>query len=131
MAALDYMIRRTYPLWVGAFASGLWRVHYFSLILLVGCSGNAELSIVLCDDPHIQQLNREHRDKDAPTDVLSFPMGSDHFPVHGAAPTMLGDLIISLDTAQQQASQQEYVQVHPGAVHHNNHWCMCRLTWFK
>ena len=37
--------------------------------------GPLELSLVLCDDPHIQQLNLEWRGKDAPTDVLSFEMG--------------------------------------------------------
>ncbi|KAK9827136.1 hypothetical protein WJX74_007858 [Apatococcus lobatus] len=68
--------------------------------------GNTELSVVLCDDCHIQDLNREHRGKDAPTDVLSFPMGDDDFPALEAAPVVLGDLIISLDTAQQQASQR-------------------------
>lgn len=37
--------------------------------------GPLELSLVLCDDPHIQALNLEWRGKDAPTDVLSFEMG--------------------------------------------------------
>ena len=32
----------------------------------------AELSILLTDDAHIRELNRDYRDKDAPTDVLSF-----------------------------------------------------------
>jgi len=61
----------------------------------------AELSVVLCDDPFIQALNREHRGKDAPTDVLSFAMqegagGLEDDPV-------LGDLVISVETAQRQA----------------------------
>ena len=62
-----------------------------------------------CNDAHIQNLNREYRGKDAPTDVLSFPMGGDDFPVHGATPVMLGDLIISLETAQHQATQRGWV----------------------
>lgn len=102
-------------------------MHSLLLMVMMGCSGNAELSVVLCDDPHIQNLNREHRDKDVPTDVLSFPMGNDDFPVHGAAPTMLGDLILSLDTAQQQATQQGYVLIHPGAVHQNDQQGMGHL----
>ncbi|KAK9867453.1 hypothetical protein WJX84_002155 [Apatococcus fuscideae] len=69
--------------------------------------GLAELSIVLCDDVYIQELNRDHRGKDASTDVLSFPMGSvGDFPVHGELPVMLGDLIISLDTAHRQAAER-------------------------
>lgn len=57
----------------------------------------AELSLVLCDDEAIRELNRRWRGKDEPTDVLSFPQD----------PTgpVLGDIVISLATAQRQASQ--------------------------
>jgi ssRNA-specific RNase YbeY (16S rRNA maturation enzyme) len=40
-------------------------------------AGPMELSVVLCDDPYIQELNAEWRGKDAPTDVLSFEMPED------------------------------------------------------
>ncbi len=61
----------------------------------------AELSIVLCRDPFIQALNLQHRGVDRPTDVLSFAMregeeADEDDPI-------LGDLVISLDTAQVQA----------------------------
>ena len=49
---------------------------------------------MLCDDAFIQELNREHRGKDKPTDVLSFPQED---------PVVLGDVVISLDTAARQA----------------------------
>lgn len=39
--------------------------------------GPLELSVVLCDDAHIQELNKEWRGIDSPTDVLSFEMGGD------------------------------------------------------
>lgn len=55
---------------------------------------DVEISLVLCDDAFIQNLNRDHRGKDKPTDVLSFPQ--DH-------PIVLGDVVISLDTAARQA----------------------------
>lgn len=60
-----------------------------------------ELSILLTDDARIQELNSEYRGKDAPTDVLSFgQMEGEPF----ASPVpMLGDLVISLETAQRQA----------------------------
>ena len=58
----------------------------------------AELSIVLCSDRHIQELNRQWRNKDVPTDVLSFPQEQDN--------GVLGDLVISLDTAQRQVSPE-------------------------
>lgn len=55
-----------------------------------------ELSIVLCDDAFIHELNRRWRGVDAPTDVLSFPMESEE---------LLGDLVISLPTARRQAEE--------------------------
>lgn len=62
----------------------------------------AELSIVLTDDRQIEVLNRAHRRKAKPTDVLAFPMDA-----AGAGPSgkmqLLGDVVISLDTAARQA----------------------------
>jgi probable rRNA maturation factor len=59
----------------------------------------AELSVLLTDDRGIQELNRQHRDKDKPTDVLAFPMAEGP-PDPGG---ILGDVVISLDTADRQA----------------------------
>ena len=59
----------------------------------------AELSVALCTDAHIRGLNREWRDKDAPTDVLSFP--SESF----ADVVVLGDCVLSVDTAKRQAAE--------------------------
>jgi probable rRNA maturation factor len=52
-----------------------------------------ELSLALVSDRRMRALNREWRNMDRPTDVLSFPQ-------HGAS---LGDVVISLDTARRQA----------------------------
>lgn len=69
----------------------------------------AELSVVLVDDPTIHALNREHRDKDRPTDVLAFSQNEDargrFVPFDAGAPTLLGDVVISLDTARAQAAR--------------------------
>jgi probable rRNA maturation factor len=59
----------------------------------------AELSVLLTDDPGIHQLNRDHRQKDKPTDVLAFPMDESVPDPAG----ILGDVVISLDTADRQA----------------------------
>ncbi len=67
---------------------------------------HAELSVLLTDDATIHVLNREHRDKDRPTDVLAFPLGeSDTDPADASTAThrLLGDVVISLDTADRQA----------------------------
>ena len=58
--------------------------------------------MVLCDDAHIRSLNAEWRNKDAATDVLSFPMDAGDLPP-GYPPRLLGDVVISLDTAARQA----------------------------
>ena len=39
-----------------------------------GCPYEAEVNVILTDNDAIQEINREHRQIDAPTDVLSFPM---------------------------------------------------------
>ena len=62
-----------------------------------------ELSLVLCDDEHIAELNQEYRKKEGPTDVLSFEMESPPgYPLR-----LLGDVVISLDTAARQAAEHE------------------------
>jgi probable rRNA maturation factor len=65
----------------------------------------AELSILLCTDPEIHELNRDFRHKDKPTDVLAFALRegeSGHL-----AGDHLGDVVISVDTAARQASERK------------------------
>jgi len=66
---------------------------------LHGC----ELSISLVGDRGIRRLNRTWRKKDKATDVLSFPAGD--LPKGTPGPRQLGDVVISLDTAKQQAKE--------------------------
>jgi probable rRNA maturation factor len=63
----------------------------------------AELSLLLCDDSEIHRLNRSHRRKDKPTDVLAFAQREGP-ALHGAG-DLLGDVVISLDTARRQARE--------------------------
>lgn len=65
---------------------------------------NAELSILVCDDATIHGLNRAHRKRDKPTDVLAFAL-RDGEPAAGlpGGRELLGDVVISLDTAGRQA----------------------------
>lgn len=66
---------------------------------------DAEVSVSFVSNEEIQNLNRIYRQKDAPTDVLSFPLGQDGKydinPETGCA--MLGDIVISLEMAVHQA----------------------------
>ena len=67
--------------------------------------GSAEISVTFVDDEQIRALNQKHRNMDKPTDVLSFPLGEggqyDVNPETGAK--MLGDIVISMETAVRQA----------------------------
>ncbi len=64
---------------------------------------SAELSILLCSDPVIHELNRAFRKVDRPTDVLAFAMREgEGGALHEG---LLGDVIISLDTARRQARE--------------------------
>ncbi len=66
-----------------------------------------EISVSYLDNASIQQLNKEYRNCDAPTDVLSFSQeeGSEFLEVPGL-PRILGDVVISLEQAV--AQSQEY-----------------------
>ena len=66
---------------------------------------DAELSVLLTDDAHIRVLNRDYRDKDSPTDVLSF--GQDEGEAFPGMVPVLGDLVISLETAERQAQERD------------------------
>ena len=74
---------------------------------LEGFQGSAEVDVSLVDNEQIQTINREQRQLDVPTDVLSFPLGEngqfDQNPVTGAY--MLGDIVISMERAVAQAEE--------------------------
>src|SRR6056297_2881263 len=67
-----------------------------------------ELSLVLTDDEDITEVNMEWRGMNDATDVLSFPMsGEMDGPGLPLADSMLGDIVISLDTAARQAEDDD------------------------
>ncbi len=63
-----------------------------------------EISILFCDDPFIQELNKNYRDIDTPTDILSFENGEEYEDEDGTQWLSAGDMIISLDTLPKNAS---------------------------
>ncbi|HZK18798.1 MAG TPA: rRNA maturation RNase YbeY [Clostridia bacterium] len=67
-----------------------------------GCE-HSELSIVFVDDAYIQGLNSKYRNTDAPTDVLSFYFDEEVGPE--GLESLLGDVVISLETANRQAKE--------------------------
>jgi probable rRNA maturation factor len=64
-------------------------------------SPESEISILLVDDRQIAAMNRKFLGREGPTNVLAFPMQEGRFV--GLSPNLLGDVVISADTAHQEA----------------------------
>ncbi|HAN10150.1 MAG TPA: rRNA maturation RNase YbeY [Clostridiales bacterium] len=63
---------------------------------------NVEISLSFVTNDEIKMLNNQYRDKDKITDVLSFPLGDEN---PETKEIMLGDIVISLDKAREQANE--------------------------
>lgn len=79
-----------------------------------GVTVPCEVNVLLTDDTGIQEINKEQRQIDAPTDVLSFPMlelapgeplTEDFWADPGTGLTALGDMVLNLDRMKEQATQ--------------------------
>ncbi|WP_277713626.1 rRNA maturation RNase YbeY [Bacillus atrophaeus] len=74
-----------------------------------GVQDQAEVSVTIVTNDEIQQINKEYRGKDTPTDVISFALeeeGEDEVEIVGAEmPPVLGDIIISADRTKEQAEE--------------------------
>ncbi len=73
-----------------------------------------EVTVVFVDDARIRDLNRAHREVDAPTDVLSYPTSEPDDIAEGfVMPEVphLGDIIISVETAERQSAEQGHTLV--------------------
>ena len=67
-----------------------------------------ELSLQFASDAEVQTLNQTYRQKDQPTDVLSFAALEDGIPRSPDQPLYLGDIVISVDTAARQAQARSH-----------------------
>ena len=75
-------------------------------------STKVSVSLCLCDDAQMRQLNQQHRQIDKPTNVLSFPaydMAGDMAgqPIDGDAPALLGDIVIAAETVMREADDMQ------------------------
>lgn len=64
---------------------------------------DGELSILIVDDPGIAELNQQYLNRTGPTNVIAFPMREGEFT--DISPGLLGDVVISVDTAEREATQ--------------------------
>ncbi|HOA14831.1 MAG TPA: rRNA maturation RNase YbeY [Bacillota bacterium] len=87
--------------------------------------GSYEVSVLITDDVGIRKLNKSYRGKDSSTDVLSFPQWEDGLADGDPGEvSLLGDIVISLETARRQAAdfghtverEVAYLAVH-GTLH--------------
>ena len=91
----------TIATWQSWFSRWLW-----TLSPTVSPINSYEVSLLLTNDAHIQQLNATYRQQDKATDVLAFAAQEVDLPgaqaVYATDPLPLGDIIISVETAQRQ-----------------------------
>ncbi|MGG3915546.1 rRNA maturation RNase YbeY [Rossellomorea vietnamensis] len=77
-----------------------------------GIEAESEVSVTFVTNERIQEINREYRSKDQPTDVISFALeelGEDEVEIIGAGiPRVLGDIIISIDRTKEQAEEYNH-----------------------
>jgi len=62
---------------------------------------DGEISILIVDDPQIEELNQKYLNREGPTNVIAFAMREGEFS--DLSPHLLGDVVISTDTAAQEA----------------------------
>ena len=65
----------------------------------------AEVDLLFVDNETIREMNREYRDKDSATDVLSFPMYEADEEIDDEDEILFGDIVISLERAQEQCEE--------------------------
>lgn len=103
--------RVTVALRCAAWARDLPRVEHFAARVVgavladrrIGVRRPAEVSVVFADDRFVRRLNRDHRGKDRPTNVLSFPLGPAASRAANGAPVLLGDVVLSYRTVRREA----------------------------
>jgi probable rRNA maturation factor len=66
-------------------------------------SAVADISLVVCTDAFIQELNSRYRNRTEPTDVLSFSLREGFVDESSPSPRALGDIVISVETVKRQS----------------------------
>jgi probable rRNA maturation factor len=77
-----------------------------------GVEDGSEVSVTFVSNERIREINRDYRHKDQPTDVISFALeelGEDEVEIVGTdMPRILGDIIISVERAKEQAEEYNH-----------------------
>ncbi len=96
----------------------LIRRAVIATLMCEGVGGLCEISVTFTDNEGIRVINAEHRNIDAPTDVLSFPQID--FAVDGLDPAendekVLGDIVLSVERVAEQAAELSHSFEHEAA----------------
>ena len=85
-----------------------------AVLQLENFDGSAEVSVRFVDNEEIRKLNKQYRNIDKETDVLSFPMGENgvYDVNHDTGAKILGDIVISMEKAVEQAKIYNLSLIH-------------------
>ena len=89
------------PLWADGLPDAEDHCRRAAIAALQGETDPLELCVVLADDDFIRSLNRDFRNQDKATNVLSFPAAAEEFP--GNDPKPLGDIVVAYETTAAEA----------------------------
>lgn len=78
------------------------RKAIFNTLVYEGFDKDCEVSVTFTDNEQIKELNKNYRNKNTATDVLSFPMFDDFSNIEMVNDIPLGDIVISLERAAKQ-----------------------------
>lgn len=82
------------------------RAMAHDILHAAGWTRPCELTLTVCDNDTIQTLNKTHRGKDKPTNVLSFPAYDPADPVLPDVPVHLGDVVMAWDVMTDESTAQ-------------------------
>lgn len=107
MADIDAEVERADPRWPADLPDRLQPLIAAAIGTAASPDGPLELSVVLADDQTVQSLNRDYREKDRPTNVLSFALTESDEPAGlPGQPIALGDVLLAYETVASEARQQ-------------------------
>jgi probable rRNA maturation factor len=82
-----------------------WTAVMATFMAAMGLADDTGVSVSFVDDAEMQELNRQYREIDAPTDVLSFSHEEgEAMPQVAGMPRYLGDVVLSVETVARQAA---------------------------
>lgn len=118
MNAMIYFENRQKRVRIGYDLKMLIRRAVIATLMAEGVGGKCEVSVTFTDNDGIKEINRDYRDIDTPTDVLSFPQidfEADGVDKCSDEKKILGDIVLSVDRVAEQAAELSHSFEHETA----------------